>query len=334
MPQVKNAFMRFRIIDRCLRNEFKPFPSKSELRQVCEEELFGSSIGDHICDSTIEKDIFAMRIEHDAPIAYSKKNDGYYYSDSAYSLDKGPLSAKDVEALRVAAATLSQFKGMSFYQEYGFALDRIINRIQHENHSNNEAEYIQFETGYGESGQKHIPILLKAIQTRKEIWFDYQSFSSDKGKRRKVSPLLLKEYRNNWYLICHDLVKNAIMTFGLDRMENIEVSDQKAILPTQFNTDYYFKHAVGITVTGENPEKVVLSVEPIASKYLQLQKLHASQELINETPQGNTFQLFVLITEELIRSILSYGGEIEVLEPISLRKTIQERTAKLAARYQ
>lgn len=124
------------------------------------------------------------------------------------------------------------------------------------------------------------------------------------------------------------------MTFGLDRMENIEVSDQKAILPTQFNTDYYFKHAVGITVTGENPEKVVLSVEPIASKYLQLQKLHASQELINETPQGNTFQLFVLITEELIRSILSYGGEIEVLEPISLRKTIQERTAKLAARYQ
>ena len=37
---------------------------------MCEEEIFGSSEGVHICDSTIEKDLFSMRMEHDAPISY------------------------------------------------------------------------------------------------------------------------------------------------------------------------------------------------------------------------------------------------------------------------
>jgi predicted DNA-binding transcriptional regulator YafY len=338
MPQVKNAFMRFRIIDRCIRSEERPFPSKEELRLACEEELFGSIEREHICDSTIEKDLFALRMEHDAPILYSKREKGYYYSDKNYSIDKGPLSSKDIDTLTVAAATLSQFKGMDFYKEYGFALDRIINRIQHGENVNSkqttkDTEIIQFETGFGNSGQEHIELLLSAIQQKKEIWFDYQSFNSETSKRRKTTPLLLKEYRNRWYLICYDLVKEAIMTFGLDRMEHIEVSDLSAQQPNQFNPDFYFKHAVGITVTSEQPVEITFKANAIASKYLISQPLHESQQLINETKEHSTFNLFVLITEELVRTILSYGGEIEILEPNSLRDSIRNRILRMKEVY-
>ena len=81
MPHIKNALIRFRIIDRMIRNPYKPYPSKGDLREACEESLFGSTYGEHICDSTIEKDLFAMRIEHDAPIRYSRKHEGYFYED-------------------------------------------------------------------------------------------------------------------------------------------------------------------------------------------------------------------------------------------------------------
>ena len=63
MPVIKNALLRYRVLDRCIRNEYQPYPSKEELRQACEEELFGSTTGNNICHSTIEKDIFAMRME-------------------------------------------------------------------------------------------------------------------------------------------------------------------------------------------------------------------------------------------------------------------------------
>ena len=61
MPVIKNALTRYRIIDRCIRNEYNPFPSKADLRAACEEELFGTTVGGNICDSTVEKDLFAMR---------------------------------------------------------------------------------------------------------------------------------------------------------------------------------------------------------------------------------------------------------------------------------
>ncbi|MFN6014630.1 MAG: hypothetical protein ACK47F_08075, partial [Flavobacteriales bacterium] len=81
MPHIKNALIRYRIIDRCIRNKYRPYPTKQDLREACEEALYGSVDGANICDSTIEKDMFAMKMEHDAPIKYSKRNGGYYYQD-------------------------------------------------------------------------------------------------------------------------------------------------------------------------------------------------------------------------------------------------------------
>ena len=95
MPQVKNAFMRFRIIDRCIRSEERPFPSKEELRLACEEELFGSQDRDPICKKPLEKDLFALRMEPDAPILYSKREKGYYYSDKNYSIEIGRASCRE-----------------------------------------------------------------------------------------------------------------------------------------------------------------------------------------------------------------------------------------------
>ena len=110
MPVIKNALLRYRVIDRCIRNDFQPFPSKEKLRQTCEEELYGSVTGQNICHSTIEKDIFAMRNEHDAPIAYSKLERGYFYEDKNFSMDDIPLTDSDISAIKAATNILNQFK--------------------------------------------------------------------------------------------------------------------------------------------------------------------------------------------------------------------------------
>jgi predicted DNA-binding transcriptional regulator YafY len=167
----------------------------------------------------------------------------------------------------------------------------------------------------------------------KQVWFDYTSFATGERKRRKATPLLLKEYRNRWYLVTYDLVKDRISTFGLDRMGDVEVSDEKAAMPIDFNSDLYFKHAVGITVTTDKPLEVVFKANNLAAKYLDSQPLHPSQKLVKEGNKRTTFELFVLITEELIRNLMSYGDEIEVLEPEVLRNEIQQRVASMVARY-
>ena len=96
MSYIKNAILRYRIIDRMIRNKYKPFPSKQDMRIACEEALYGSTYGENICDSTIEKDLFAMRMEHDAPIKYNKKEDGYYYLDPNFSINDIPLTEDEL----------------------------------------------------------------------------------------------------------------------------------------------------------------------------------------------------------------------------------------------
>jgi predicted DNA-binding transcriptional regulator YafY len=333
MAQIKHALMRYRLIDKAIRNKNNPYPTKKKLRDLCEEQVFGSYDGVHICDSTIEKDLFAMRNEYDAPIEYSAKHRGYFYSDPNYSIDQSPLTESDLSALKFATSTLSQFRNNELMKEFGHALDKIVSKVEQKDSVAKNRNFIQFETGFGSSGQEHIDQLMRAIENRNQILFDYQSFTSEEVKRRKVSPLLLKEYRNRWYLICFDIVRDRISTFGLDRMRNLELSDLKFQVPLDFNPDYYFQHTVGITVTGSLPEKVVFKASTLAAKYIDTDPIHASQVKLKEGKKRVSFELRVMITEELIRLFLSYGSSVEILEPESLREEMKLRVRNMSENY-
>ena len=100
MATNKHALLRYRIIDKAIRNTQNQFPNKKILRQNCEEKLFGSGLGKNICNSTIEKDLFAMRLEHDAPIKYCRIEKGYYYTDKDFTMHDVPLTEYDISAIK------------------------------------------------------------------------------------------------------------------------------------------------------------------------------------------------------------------------------------------
>ncbi len=335
MGQIKNALIRYRVIDKAIRNKYKPFPSKAELRKACEDALFGNDDGENICDSTIEKDLFFLRMEHDAPIKYSKRNGGYYYNSDTFSLDDIPLTDEDMDAIRFAANTLSQFKDVEMFKQFGFAIDKIVEKVAISNNPFTEESnsLVQFEAAHSVKGNEYLSVLLTAIRQKKYTYFEYGGFTSEKKKSRKVVPLLLKEYRNRWYLICHDCVKETIITYALERMENVEVSDIIYTDIISFDNEKFFQNAIGITVNNSNPELVLFKAENIASKYIDSQPFHASQTIVKEGKNKTTFSLEVIISEELIRSFMSYGGELEVVEPESLRNTIKKRIVEMSDRY-
>jgi predicted DNA-binding transcriptional regulator YafY len=334
MPHIKNALIRYRIIDRMLRNKYKPHPSKEALRSACEDALFGSESGVHICASTIEKDLFTMKMEHDAPIRYSKKNGGYFYEDPDFSINDVPLSEDELASIRFAVSTLQQFREVPFFQQFGMAIDKIVDRVAVGEQSQEMSKYIQFEAAVSTGGNEYLPTLLEGIQAQKRVWFMYTSFQHQQSKPRKVSPLFLKEYRNRWYLICFDLQKQDISTFALDRMTELQLLDEAAQIPADFNATDYFRDAIGITAFKGAALRIVLKADAIAARYIETQAFHHSQKLLEKQDAYSIFELRILVTEEFIRSLLGYAGEVEVLEPESLRSTLKERAQALLKRYQ
>lgn len=328
MPHIKNALIRYRIIDKCIRNKYNPFPSKRDLREACEESLFGSMDGAHICDSTIEKDMFSMRLEHDAPIKYSKLEKGYYYEDPNFSINDIPLTDDDLDALSFAAQTLMQFKDVALFRQFGSAIDKIADRIELSNQEDAE-RFMQFESSASEGGSEHLSPLLEGIKRKLWVQFEYASFVSGELKPRRVLPLLLKQYRNRWYLISYDESKSDYITYALDRIEDLKVTKETAKRPVDFDPDNYFKYAIGITSGNTKPELVLLEVTSIAAKYIDSLPLHFSQKVIQMEDDYFVFSLEVNISEELIREILSYGGDIKVIKPQSLKDIVADRARRL-----
>jgi hypothetical protein len=67
MPKIKSAVSRYHIIDACLNNKLRPYPSLEKLAEEC-----SLRIREGISTSTIEKDIRQMKMSrphgYDAPI--------------------------------------------------------------------------------------------------------------------------------------------------------------------------------------------------------------------------------------------------------------------------
>jgi predicted DNA-binding transcriptional regulator YafY len=335
MPHIKNALIRYRIIDRSLRNNYRPFPSKKDLRELCEEALFGSIEGENICDSTIEKDLFAMRLEHDAPIKYNKREGGYFYTDPDFSINDIPLTNDDVTSIKFAINTLKQFREVDMFKQFGSAIDKIVDRITISDDPRDKdiSNYVQFEIALSSSGNEFLSPLLGAIRGSNLATFEYTSFVTNKSKHRKVVPLLLKEYRNRWYLISFDLEKKAVITYALERMSEVEILEEVGLKPLDFEPDLFFKHAVGITSNEDEPTVIVFKADNISAKYIISQPFHSSQRLVKEGKNKTTFELRVLISEEFIRSILSYAGGIEIVEPSEFREEIISRIEEMMKNY-
>ena len=335
MPKVKYALIRQRVIDSCIRNPYRPYPTKEDLRLACEEKLYGEGAEGEISPSTIEKDLFALREEYEAPIAFSKKYKGYYYTDIGFSLDEFPLNEEEVDAIKFAANTLFQFRNTPIFKSYSAAIEKIIDRVNISSDVQDEAigKYVQFQANPYFKGNQYLSQLLEAIKARKQVEFSYSNFQKQETKTYQLHPYLLKEYAGRWYLIGFSEKRNNYLTFGLDRFESMKILNQGFELDKKFDSDNFFKHSLGITVFDDEPQEIILKLSPVEGKYLKSLPLHPSQKILVDNDNECRISLFLIVTQELIMKILSLGIGVEVIQPESLRKEITAIFSKSLAQY-
>ncbi|MGB0165362.1 MAG: helix-turn-helix transcriptional regulator [Luteibaculum sp.] len=314
MPSVKNAQIRYRIIDKKIRNPYKPYPSKEDLRLACEEDLFGSEDGDRISISTIEKDLKYMKDEYEAPIYFDRFHGGYAYSDDSFSLEKIPLTEDDVSALRFAAASLLSFKDIPIFRRFELAISKIFEEVSVEKGLDDE-HLIWFERSEaGLRGEKFLSQILTALKEKLSLDISYRSWSSKQLKNYRLFPLLLREFDQIWYLIAYSVTHEQIRTFELGRINELStVNEASDHVLRDFDPKEYFDHAFGITVlNGERPEKIKLLLKGWLVNYLQERPLHKTQK-IQQVGNELSLEMEVFVSPELKSKLLSFGSNVKIL---------------------
>lgn len=328
MPANKFALLRYRIIDRCIGSEGKPYPSKEDLRSACEEALYGSD-GDRISVSTIDKDLWAMRNEGDlgyyAPIKFDKAEKGYYYTDANFTIAEIPLNEDDLQAINIAAQTLFQFRDIPIFEQFGSAIEKIMDRMKISRSESAMAadQIIQFESASDYQGSEYLEPLFKAISERKTVQFAYQKFQSSLEKTYHLKPYILKEYRNRWYVIGRGVEDGRLLTFGLERIHRLQPTRESYHGLEGFDAEQFFRYAIGITVTDERPMDVELEFDAQFAPYILTQPIHASQQTIFKDEHKVRILLKVQLTIELVTTILGYADQVRVIQPIKLRSQVK-----------
>lgn len=172
-------------------------------------------------------------------------------------------------------------------------------------------------------GTENMYGLLHAIKNQLQISFTYHKFWEDIDTQRTVEPYALKEFKNRWYILACDLGDKKVKTFALDRISELEVKSQRLSMPLSFSIEEYFKHSFGIiNDTEHKPETVVLSFTPFQGKYIKSLPLHESQKVLIDDDKEFRIALKVHISHDLLMELLSFGANMKVIEPQSLKKRI------------
>ena len=336
MPSSKLPFLRYMAYDRLLRNKQHPYPTKEYLLTQLEEEFGVSS------PSTIEKDLNALRLEFDAPIAYSKRHKGYHYTDTSFQLFSVNLSVKQQEALQFVEEFLQGFRHVPVFREFTDAVEKVLDGLkltrdasERESYTGPTEAILQVShSGYIPSSNK-LSQLIEFITNKKAVALEYKKHSADKPDNYLLHPYLIKEFRNLWYVIGY-VEGKGIRTFGIDRIIDVYPLNKQAFISkedSKFDADAFFENCYGIT-SGEAPAEIELLVVPTLAPYLKAAPLHNSQRIIAETSQGVHLQLRLIINPELRSLLLSYGSNIEVLSPAALRASLAKVHQKALATYQ
>lgn len=335
MPKNKEAYIRYRIIDERLRNKQKPFPSLNDLAFSCSDLL-----GTDFSNSTIQKDILAMRTDDllgfKAPISFNKLENGYYYTDSEYSIAHLPLKQEELAAIEFAAGILSQFKSVKLFGPIESALEKITQavNISRSLKSENLDHILQIEKPFYFKGSQLVGPILEAILNKDVITFTHYNFTTAQKKTHLLHPYVLREHNNRWYVVGWQQEMKKIRTFGLDRIENFNLTKEKFYKDPKFNAETFFKYSFGITVDNMIPEEVVLSFKKQDGRFIKSKAMHETQKILIDNENELRISLNVIPSSELTMQILSYGAGVKVIKPKKLANEITGILKKAQSNYE
>lgn len=319
MPVNRNALIRYKTIDTCLRNKYRRW-TLEDLIDACSDALYEyEGIDKGISRRTIQMDIQMMRSEklgYNAPIVvYDSKY--YKYEDEDYSITNTPLSEQDLKTMSEAVEVLRQFKGFSYFSGMGDIVSRLEDHVTSARQKT--IPVIDFEKNESLKGLDYLDTVYHAIVNKQVLHIKYRSFKARSASTFLFYPYLLKEYRNRWFVFGRR--KGTLINLALDRIHSIEIAEKEKFIENDlFDPQTFFDDLVGVTKNiGMKAETVRFQVDKQNAPYVQTKPFHKSQKVIETKEDGSViFEIHVIINQELQREFFGFVDTIKVLAPQAL----------------
>ncbi len=183
------------------------------------------------------------------------------------------------------------------------------------------------------SGRKFLTVVIEAMKSGRELSLVYRPYSRQEATGMTLEPYFVKVFKQRWYVIGRNGYDGRIKTYALDRVLSMEISERKFVYPAGFDAEAYFDHCFGIMQSDEEPQEVVIAVSEHRANYFRALPLHRSQQESGSFGGRAVFRYRLKITFDLLQELLSYGDDLQVMAPPSLRDRVAAVFRSSAALY-
>lgn len=307
--------------------------SVRELKDSLEER------GLEVTERTIYRDLEGLRQagfpiitkDHDQP--GGKK----FLLDKSLSVNNYLLFTIDeIFALHIAQISLSSLERTPFYADVKSIFAKIIGKINTKSKDylhelQNEFHFDQNEKWALGINEKVLAILRKACHERQLVRMTYKSSQEDHAKERKVGPDFLYLTDGCIYLVARAVKSIEVKLYSLTRIQSVELlNDQN---PNEELSKEQFIKGTFRSGYNRDQKKIVVRFDKEIADFVKERRWHSSQK---SEPQADgtivvSFQLG--ISRELVRWVVGFGSQAEVIEPKELRDMILEEAKKIVKNY-
>ena len=174
--------------------------------------------------------------------------------------------------------------------------------------------------------------IVSALVTRCQLQVESIDRQTRLPTPRAISPQRVISYRDNWYLDAWCHLRGALRTFSLDTLQNVRVTKAACKDIDAAALDEHFTHSYGI-FSGAATHTATLSFSPRVSGWIEREQWHPEQTT-KVLPTGE-IELTVPYANatELVRDILKWGPDVEVVAPLSLRNQVGDAARATADQY-
>ena len=267
-------------------------------------------------------------------------DDGRISLDRAAYLVKVAFTLHEATAVHIAARLMATRMdrqnphAASALRKLGVALEKLAPRIS--SHVKQAADVVD------DASQWQDPRYLDVLEGLTLAWAEQRKVKikhrSDKAGKVLdyfLCPYFIEPYAvgQTTHLIARDESTGKMRTLKIERIEKVELTQERYEIPADFDPRDLLADAWGIWYTENDPVEVTLKFNRNVAGRLKETRWHRSEEETELEDGSILWKAKVAEPQEMIPWIRAWGADCEVVEPERLREALVRETQEMAEMY-
>jgi predicted DNA-binding transcriptional regulator YafY len=274
---------------------------------------------------TIYRDIEAINQAGIPIVAYQGAGGGLGIMEN-YKIDRRIFSAEDINSIIIALKGASTTLDDQTFANAMAKLKILVPEVEEKSLQPDQLILDFSPWGGNKSQQAKIDLIKKAINESLLVVFNYTNFQGETVVRL-VEPMVLILKSFTWYCYGYCRIRDDYRNFRLSRMKELKATEEHFQRREKCLDNLRLEHEW-------RPMRMIELILRFTPRLRALVEDHFDAEKVTIEPDGYLRVKTEFPDDEWSsRFILSYGDEVEVLEPEDFRELIREKARRVAEMY-